>query len=277
MSARSIGNATISFGLVSVPVNLYSSSESKASVSFNMLHKKCGGRLKQQYICPRDNNEVVERTDIVKGYEFAKDQYVVLSTDELKAIEEKATGMIDVIEFVPLAKVDREYVDKVYYLGPDKGADRAYRLLVAALLDTGKAALGQYAARGQQHLVLLRPLNGVLVMEQLHYADEVRPTTEVTVPEGEVKPMELTLAKQLIEQTTNENFEPEKYKDTVRERVMETIQRKVDGQDITTDIAPESGSKIIDLMDALKASLAATAKADSEAVEAPARKGRKAS
>ena len=117
MPARSIGNATISFGLVSVPVNLYSSSESKASVSFNMLHKKCGGRLKQQYICPRDNNEVVERTDTVKGYEFAKDQYVVLTTEDLKAIEEKATGMIDVLEFVPLAKVDREYVDKVYYLG----------------------------------------------------------------------------------------------------------------------------------------------------------------
>ena len=277
MPARSIGNATISFGLVSVPVNLYSSSESKASVSFNMLHKKCGGRLKQQYICPRDNNEVVERTDIVKGYEFAKDQYVVLSTEELKAIEEKATQMIDVIEFVPLAKVDREYLEKVYYLGPDKGADRAYRLLVAALLDTGKAALGQYAARGNTHLVLLRPLNGVLVMEQLHYADEVRPTTEVTVPEGEVKPMELALAKQLIEQTTNENFEPLKYKDTVRERILETIQRKVEGQDITTDIAPESGSKIIDLMDALKASLAATAKADSAAAERPAKRGRKAS
>ena len=277
MPARSIGNATISFGLVSVPVNLYSSSESKASVSFNMLHKKCGSRLKQQYICPKDNNEVVERTDTVKGYEFAKDQYVVLTTEDLKAIEEKATGTIDVLEFVPLAKVDREYLEKVYYLGPDKGSDRAYRLLVAALLDTGMAALGQYAARGQQHLVLLRPLNGVLVMEQLHYADEVRPTTEVTVPEGEVKPMELTLAKQLIKQTTNENFEPEKYRDTVRERVMETIQRKVDGQDITTDIAPESGSKIIDLMDALKASLAATAKADSDAAEQPARKGRKAS
>ena len=277
MPARSIGNATISFGLVSVPVNLYSASESKTSVSFNMLHKKCGGRLKQQYICPKDNNEVVERTDTVKGYEFAKDQYVVLSTEELKAIEEKATQMIDVIEFVPLAKVDREYLEKVYYLGPDKGADRAYRLLVAALLDTGKAALGQYAARGNQHLVLLRPLNGVLVMEQLHYADEVRPTTEVTIPEGEVKPMELALAKQLIEQTTNENFEPQKYKDTVRERILETIQRKVDGQDITTDIAPDSGSKIIDLMDALKASLAATAQADSAKAEQGEKKGRKAS
>ena len=277
MPARSIGNATISFGLVSVPVTLYSSSESKASVSFNMLHKKCGSRLKQQYICPKDDNEVVTRDDTVKGYEFAKDQYVVLSGEELKAIEEKATGMIDVIEFVPLAKVDREYLEKVYYLGPDKGADRAYRLLAAALLDTGKAALGQYAARGQQHLVLLRPLNGVLVMEQLHYADEVRPTTEVTIPAGDVKPMELALAKQLIEQTTNEEFEPSKYKDTVRERVLETIQRKIEGQDITADITPDGGGKIIDLMDALKASLAATARADTEKAEKATRKGRKAS
>ena len=276
MPARSIGNATISFGLVSVPVNLYSSSESKASVSFNMLHKKCGSRLKQQYICPKDDNEVVARDDTVKGYEFAKDQYVVLTAEELKALEEKATGMIDVIEFVPLAKVDREYLDKVYYLGPDKGGDRAYRLLSAALQETGYAALGQYAARGRQHLVLLRPLNGVLVMEQLHYADEVRPTTEVTIPEGEVKPAELNLAKQLIEQTASDTFDPQKYKDTVRERVLETIQRKVEGQDITADIAPAGGTKIIDLMDALKASLAATP-TDSEKPAKPEKKGRKAS
>ena len=258
MPARSIGTATISFGLVSVPVNLFSSAESKSSVSFNMLHKKCGSRLKQQYTCPKDN-EVVTRDETVKGYEFAKDQYVILSAEELKALEEKATGMIDVVEFVPLAKVDREYLEKVYYLGPDKGGDRAYRLLVAALQETGRAALGQYAARGQQHLVLLRPLNGVLVMEQLHYADEVRPTTEVTVPEGEVKPQELKLAKQLIEQTATDEFEPHKYRDTVRERVLETIQRKIEGQDITASDAPaDGGTKIIDLMEALKASLAAT-------------------
>ena len=258
MPARSIGTATISFGLVSVPVNLYSSAESKSSVSFNMLHKKCGSRLKQQYICPKDNNEVVERSDTVKGYEFSKDQYVILSTEEVKALEEKATGMIDVVEFVPLAKVDREYLDKCYYLGPDKGGDRAYRLLAAALADTGKAALGQYAARGKQHLVLLRPLNGVLVMEQLHYADEVRPTTEVTIPAGDVGAKELALAKQLIEQTATDDFEPAKFKDTVRERVMETIQRKIEGQDITADVPAETGGKIIDLMEALKASLAAS-------------------
>jgi DNA end-binding protein Ku len=255
MPARPIGTATISFGLVSVPVSIYSASESKASVSFNMLHKKCGTRLKQQYICPKEN-EVVTRDDTVKGYEFAKDQYVVLTAEELKSLEEKATSTIDVLEFVPLATVDREYMEKVYYLGPDKGGDRAYRLLAAALKETGRAALGQYAARGQQHLVLLRPLNGVLVMEQLHYADEVRPTTEVTIPPGDVKDAELKLAKQLIDQTSNEAFEPSKYKDTVRERVIETIQRKVDGQDITADITPGTDTKMLDLMTALKASLA---------------------
>jgi DNA end-binding protein Ku len=256
MPARSIASATISFGLVSVPINLYSSSESKTSVSFNMLHKKCSSRLKQQYTCPKDN-EVVGREDTVKGYEFAKDQYVVFTPEELKALEEKATGMIEVIEFVPLAKVDREYLEKVYYLGPDKGGDRAYRLLCEALQQTGRAALGQYSARGYQYLVLLRPLNGVLVMEQLHYADEVRATTEVPIPAGEVKPAELALAKQLIEQTANDAFEPQKYKDTVRERVLETIQRKVEGQDITSDVMPDAGSgKVIDLMEALKASLA---------------------
>ncbi len=257
MPARSIGTATISFGLVSVPVQLYSSAESKTSVSFNMLHKKCGGRLKQQYICPKDNNEVVGREDTVKGYEFAKDQFVVLSTEELKALEEKSTSTIDVLEFVPLNQVDREYLEKVYYLGPDKGGDRAYRLLGAALQETGRAALGQYSARGRQHLVLLRPLNGVLVMEQLHYADEVRSTSEVPVPEGEVKSTELALAKQLIAQTATDKFEPEKYKDTVRERVLETIQRKVEGQDITTEAPADAGGKIIDLMEALKASLTA--------------------
>jgi DNA end-binding protein Ku len=254
MPARSIGTATISFGLVSVPVNIYSSAESKASVSFNMLHKKCGSRLKQQYICTKDG-ETVSREDTVKGYEYSKDQYVILTPEELKALEEKATSVIDVVEFVPLAKIDREYVEKVYYLGPDKGGDRAYRLLSEALKDTEKAALGQYAARGQQHLVLLRPLNGVLVMEQLHYADEVRPTTEVPIPEGEVKPQELKLAKQLIEQTSNEEFEPTKYKDTVRERVLEAIQSKVEGQDITADVKVGGEAKIIDLMEALKASL----------------------
>ena len=145
MPARSISTATISFGLVSVPVQVYSSAESRASVSFNMLHKKCGSRLKQQYLCTKDG-EVVTRDETVKGYEFAKDQYVVLTPEELKALEEKATGAIDVVEFIPLSKVDRVYVDRVYYLGPDKGGDRAYRLLAAARCQNGKCAASACSA-----------------------------------------------------------------------------------------------------------------------------------
>lgn len=284
MAARSIATATISFGLVSVPVNVYSSAESKASVSFNMLHKKCSGRLKQQYICPRDDNEVVERSDTVKGYEFAKDQYVVLAPEELKALEEKATSTIDIVEFVPLSSVNREYVSKSYYLGPDKQGDRAYRLLAAALKESGKAALGQYAVRGQQHLVLLRPDNDRLVMEQLHYADELRSTDEVPVPAGDVKDTELKLAMMLIDQTSTEMFDPSKYKDTVRERVLEMIQKKVEGQDITADTsAPAGGDKILDLMEALKASLAKASAAESvggdgeESVATPKQRKQKAS
>ena len=263
MPARNIATATISFGLVSVPVQIFSSSESGASVSFNLLHKKCGSKVKQQYICEKDNNEVVPRDEMVKGYQFAKDQFVVLTADEIKALEEKGTGTIDVQEFVPLDKVDREYVDSVYFLGPNKGGDRAYRLLAAALQETGKAAIGQYAARGRNKLILLRPKDGRLVMEELHYADELRSVAEVEVPEGDVKPMELTLAKQLIEQTATDKFEPGKYKDTRRERMLAEIEKKVAGKEITMAEAPQEASgKIIDLMEALKASLSSQPKAE---------------
>jgi DNA end-binding protein Ku len=254
MPPRSIGTATISFGLVSVPVSLYSASESSATVSFNMLHKSCGNRLKQQYICSKEGT-IVEKDDIAKGYEFAKGQYVTFTPEEIKALDEKATNSIDIAEFVPLNSVDRMYLDKVYYLGPDKGGDRAYRLLGEALKVTGRAAVGQYSARGKQHLVLVRPLNGVLVMEQLHYASELKPVDEVPHPETPVKDVELALARQLIEQSSSEEFQPENYRDTVRERVLDAIQQKVEGQEITAEAAPPE-TKIIDLMDALKASLA---------------------
>jgi DNA end-binding protein Ku len=274
MSARPIGSATISFGLVSVPVKLYSSAESSASVSFNLVHKTCGTRLKQQYICPKEGS-IVEKDDMAKGYEFSKGQYVLFNTDELKTLEEKATNSIDIAEFVPLTEVERIYLEKVYYLGPDKGGDRAYRLLTKALEETGRAALGQYAARGQQHLVLVRPMNGLLVMEQLHYTDEIRPASEVPLGDGEVKAPELALAKQLIEQGATDEFHPERYSDQVRGRVLEAIQKKVDGQEITAEPAEESGAKIIDLMEALKASLAKGGKGPSSD-RAPARRAPKA-
>lgn len=255
MPVHALGSATISFGLVSVPVKLYSSSESRASVSFNWLHQKCGSRLKQQYVCPKEG-EQVPKDQMVKGYEFSKGQYVTFSPDELKALEEKATNAIDIAEFVPLSSVDRIWLEKTYFLGPDKGGERAYRLLVEALKETGRAALGQYAVRGQQYLALIRPLGHVLVMEQLHYADELKVAAEVPVGESPVKEQELALATQLIQQTATDEFHPERYTDTVRGRVLEAIQRKVEGANIVEEPAEAPQAKIIDLMDALRASLA---------------------
>ncbi len=276
MPARTIGNATISFGLVSVPVQVFATGESASSVSFNMLHKKCGTRLKQQYICPKDE-VVVERDDMAKGYEFAKDQYVVFSPEEIKALDQKATNTIDIDKFVPLSAVDRIYLEKAYYLGPDKGGHRPYKLLAKALEETGRAALGQYASRGRQYLVLVRPRDGVLVMEQLHYADELRATSEVPLGEEvEVKSAELALAKQIIEQGETDAFTPENYHDAVRERVMEAIeQKKVDGQEISTEPEAKPVTKVIDLMEALKASVA-KGKQKAAAEEAPAPKKKKA-
>lgn len=255
MSARSMGTATVSFGLVSLPVKLYSSSDSSSAVSFNWLHKDCGSRLKQQYICARDG-EIVERDDRVKGYEFAKDQYVLFSSEELKALEQESNSTIEIVEFVPGEQVERLYVDRVYYLGPDKGGDRPYRLLGAAMRETGLSALGRYAARGKQYLVLLRPMGDGLAMEQLRYAQEIRPFSEVPLGQGDVKKEELKLAVQLIEQTASDTFRPEGYQDEVRERVLELIQRKIEGQDITDAPAEAPRTQVIDLMEALKASLA---------------------
>ena len=199
--------------------------------------------------------------------------------EELKALDEKATNSIDIAEFVPLDKIDRVYLDKAYFLGPDKGGERAYHLLARALEETGRAALGQYAARGKQNLVLVRPTaDGVLVMEQLHYADELKKASDVPIPETTVKDTELKLAKQLIDQTATDEFHPEKYHDQVRDRVLQAIQAKVDGQEITSEPEEKAPTKIIDLMEALKASLAKGGGKEEAAAAKPAKKrARKAS
>ncbi len=255
---RPLATGTISFGLVSIPVKLFSATESSAAISFNMLHAKCGGRVKQQYICPRDDNQVVPREEMVKGYEFAKDRYVTFTPEELKTLEEKASQQIEIAEFVPSEKIDPVYFDKAYYLGPEKGADRAYRLLAEAMRRSGKTALARYAARGKQYLVQIRPLpEGGLVMQNLMYADEIRPFSEVGVEPAEVKEQELALAKQIIDQISTDEFKPEKYEDDVRKRIQEQIQRKVEGQEIQVDEPAKPQTQIIDLMEALKASLAA--------------------
>jgi len=283
--ARAIAGATVSFGLVSIPVKLFAATQASASISFNLLHKKCNSRLKQQYICPTDN-EIVHRDDMVKGYEFAKDQYVTFTPDELKSLEEKATGSIDIAEFVPLSAIDPVYFDRPYYLGPEKGGDKEYLLLAEAMRESGRAALARYAARGKQYLVMLRPTQDgrALVLQQLLYADEVRPLADVPLPDGEVREPELKLAKQLIDQIASETFDPKQYHDDVRERIQADIEKKVQGQDITEAAeAPAEPARIIDLMAALKASLgkgktaaaAAPAPAESEAPAASRRSAQK--
>ncbi|HEY0710525.1 MAG TPA: Ku protein [Polyangia bacterium] len=257
MPARAIGTGSISFGLVAIPVKMYSATQANAAVSFNMLHQPpCGSRLKQQYICAREE-VIVPRDEMVKGYEFAKDQYVVFTTEELKALEERATQSIDITEFVPMSEVDPVYYDKAYYLAPEKGGEKAYHLLAEVMKTSGRSALARYAARGKQYLVMIRPADQGLVMQQLLYADEVRPFAEVPMPEvPKVRDAELKLAQQLVDQISNDTFEPTKYEDEVKTRVLADIQRKVEGQEIEAPATEEQPAQVIDLMEALKASLA---------------------
>ena len=271
MSAHSIGSATVSFGLVSVPVQLYAAGESKATISFNWLHKKDGARLKQQYVCSKDG-EKVERDEMIKGYEFSKGQYVTFTPDELKALEERATGAIDIVEFLPANQVDRIWLDRTYFLGPDKGGERAYKLLAESLEKTGRVALGQYAARGKQYLIMVRPMKGGLVMEQLRYADEIRDMAEVPIPKTEVKKPELDLAVKIIEQASTEEFRPEKYKDNVRDRMQEQIERKVEGKQITAEPEEAPKTKVLDLMQALKQSLEGAEEKESKPAAKPAKR-----
>ncbi len=257
MSARPFASGMISFGLVTIPVKLYSTGESAAGIQFNMLHKKCGSRLRQQYICPVDN-EVVGREDMIKGYEYSKGQYVLFTEEELKALVPEPTNAVEITEFVPLDQVDPIYYEKSYYVGPDKGGDRPYRLLSEAMKETGRAALARYVARGKDQFVLLRPFEEGLIMQQLRYSDELRAFSEVPIGAAEVREPELKLAVQLIEQIATEEFKPEEYEDKQRHQVRALIDRKVQGEEITAMPAPQPKAQVIDLMAALKASLASS-------------------
>jgi DNA end-binding protein Ku len=265
MAARSIASLTVSFGLVAIPVKLYTATEAKGGISFNFLHKDCGSRVKQQYFCARENIPI-SREDMVKGYEFAKDQYVMFTPEELKALEEAGTHSADITEFVPISAIDPVYFDKAYYLAPDKGGAKPYALLAKALRETERCAIGHWAARGKSYIVMIRPVEDGLVMQQLLYASEVRAIGEIDIPRTDVKPAELKLAQQLIDAQSSNTFDPSEYKDDVAERVEAAVQKKVEGQEITLAEEPEGGAQIIDLMEALRASLG------KKGTAAPARK-----
>ena len=258
MAARSIASLTVSFGLVSIPVKLFSATEASRAISFNLLHKACGSRLKQQYICVKEEIPV-SREDMAKGYEFANDQYVMFSPEELKALEEAGTHTADIAEFVPVESIDPVFFDKAYYLAPDKGGAKPYALFAKALRESGRCALGRWAARGKQYIVMIRPVEDLvegLVMQQLLYAAEVRPISEVEIPKTEVRDAELQLATQLIEQQAAAAFDPSAYTDGVKARIEAAVQKKVEGQEIAVaEEAAAPTAQVIDLMEALRASL----------------------
>jgi DNA end-binding protein Ku len=271
MAARAIASGTISFGLVSVPVKLYTGTQSK-SLSFNLLHEKDKSRLRQQYVCS-GCGEVVERNEMIKGYEYAKGQYAILSPDELKALESQSDQSIEIEEFVPIAEIDPIYFDRAYLLGPDKGGNKAYRLLREAMQRAGKGAVARFSTRGRQQLVLVRQAQDGLMMHSLYYADEVRDFGDVELgDEVALKPNEIDLAVQLVDQLASDAFDPTKYEDEYRKSALAMIEQKIAGEEIAVAPAQAPKGQIIDLMEALKASLEAKQKKPAAAAKAAGRK-----
>ena len=254
--ARSIASLTISFGLVAIPVKLYSATVSAEKISFNLLRQKDGSRVKQQYIAVADGAPV-ERSEMVKGYEFAKDQYVMFTSEELKALEDTTTHAIDIGQFVPLQSVDPVYFDGTYYLAPDKGGAKPYTLLATALRKAGQCAIGRWVSRGKEHIVVIRPLEDGLAMHQLHFKEQVRELKDLGIEPAQVSEPELKLAQQLIDHLAAKRFDPNEYHDEFKGRVEAAIQKKIQGKQISLSEAPvpSTTGNVIDLMEALRASI----------------------
>jgi DNA end-binding protein Ku len=274
--ARAIAAGQIAFGLVSIPVKLFSAAESSERISFNQIHRDCGSRIQQQLFCPKDER-TIERSEIAKGYEFSKGQYVLFSDEELKAMEERATQQIDITEFVKSDQIDPVYFAKAFYLGPDKGGSRAYTLLAKALQETDRWAVAKYAARGKGYLVVIRPLGKGLVMQQLYYPNEIRSMDELDLGDGVIKDNELKMAIQLAEMSASDAFHPENYRDEVAERIRGLIQRKVEGEEITSALVEEPRAQVIDLMEALRKSLGGSSAKPASVAAAPAKASAKPS
>ena len=256
MAARSIASLTLSFGLVSIPVKLYSATESSATIRFNLLSKD-GSRLKQQYISEKEQ-KVVERSEMVKGYEFEKDRFVLFTTDELKALQEGTSHSIDIVAFIPEKAIDPIFYDKAYFLAPDKRGGKPYTLLMEAMRKSGRCALAKWAWKGKQYVVQVRPAEDGLVLQQLLYADEVRSLGDLDIEKVSVSDNELKLALQFIEQISQDNYDPAQFEDEEKKRILATIDQKIAGKEIVAseEVEPARGGQVIDLMDALRASLA---------------------
>jgi DNA end-binding protein Ku len=249
------GTGVLSFGLVAIPVRIHTATKSE-NVSFHLLHNKCGSRVRNQHYCPACK-VVVERADLVRGFQHAKDQYVPITEEELESLEAEANRSIDLKEFIPLASGDPAYFENTHYLGADKGGEKPYRLLADAMAKSGRVAIAELVSRGKEQLVLIRPYRKGLVLHTMYYADEVRDFKQV--PKGEkvkVSEKELELGIGLIDRLTSEEFNPENYKDEYRIRVLGMLDEKSKGKEIVSNKAPApKHGQVIDIMEALKRSM----------------------
>lgn len=265
--ARKLQSAAISFGLVTIPVNLYTALDEQ-DIHFNQIHDKCGSRIKQQLYCPVCER-VVERSELVKGYEVAKGQYVKISQEELDKLEASAGDTIDIVQFVPLSSVDPIYFENTYFLGPDKRGDKPYALLTNALEKTQKVALAKFVWRGKENLVLVRPAQGGLMLHKMYYSDEVRDFKEVPKGEATINGQEMELAITLIDQLSQGDFDPAAFRDEYRDRVVDMINKKAAGEKIAIEPLQKT-APVVDIMEALRASLDKTKK-DSKKAPVPSR------
>lgn len=257
---RPIWSGAISFGLVNVPIRLFSATSSQ-TVRFHQLHDKDNVRIKQKRICPAEDEEVAFE-HIVKGYELPDGNYVVVKPEELDAIDPKGNQTVTIEEFVDLDEIDPIYFDNTYYLAPSDNAEKAYALLARSMQDTNKVAIGKFVMRTKEYLCALRARDGLLVLETMLFADEVVDPVALTLPEvdlDQVNDKEVTMAAQLIDSLTAA-FEPEKYRDDYRDKVLELIDKKIEGKEIVSQPEPEPVAPVVDLMSALEASLSAAKK-----------------
>ncbi|HEX3838813.1 MAG TPA: Ku protein [Steroidobacteraceae bacterium] len=281
-STRPIASVTLSFGLVAIPVQVYSATEVSERIAFNFLRAKDGSRVRQQYVAVKDG-KVVERADMAKGYEFAKDRFVMFSPQELKELEEKTSRAIEISEFVPLQSVDPVYYAGTYLLAPEKGGAKPYALLTTALKHTAQCAVGRWVSRGKEHVVVIRPFGTGLALHPLHFQGELRPMSDLGIESGHVSAAELKLATQLIEQLAVKKFDPGEFTDEFKDRVAAAIKRKLHGEEVSLAAAPtpKRASNVVDLMAALKASLdrtptvTAPSRAPKRATPATSRKARR--
>jgi DNA end-binding protein Ku len=255
-AARSIASVTISFGLVAIPVKVYSSTISSERISFNLLRRADGSRVKQQYVAVNDG-KIVERAEMVKGYEFAKDQFVRFSPEEMKLLEDATSRSIDIGQFVPLDSVDPVYFEGTYYLVPDKGGAKPFTLLATALRKAHQCAVGRWISRGKEHIVVIRPIGEGLALHQLHFQSEIRDIKDLGIEPAAVSEAELKLAQQLIDHLGAKRFDPQEYVDEHRARVQAAIDKKVEGKEVSVAEGPvaSGGGNVIDLMEALRASI----------------------